>query len=503
MIDPVAAPPQTAPTRAGVARAVSWMGIGHVASQGLFFASLIVLAALLPPRAFGSVATGMVLVNLAGLLVDSGTRGSIIATPELTRADLRGAVALNVGVGLAATVAIAALAGPIVGTFAGGGDAAVIRVLSIGVVVYAVGISPLALMQKGIQFKRFAAVNIFAATASSVAGIAAGLAGAGVWALVVRQLTSMALLSAAAWIAARDLVPPHDAADQRRVRLRQAGWAGFFALALTDFIALNTDFLVVGHLSRATGLGLYSLAFTLAFAPLTQVSWQIGRVLFPAAAATESLETVGRRTLVALRLMGLLLLPFVVPVVVLAPSLVPGVLGDEWKPMVAPFQILLCVGVGHALVGMIGESLSGTGNIGFRARVNAVWAVGMVGALIVLVNLDGIRGAALAHAALFGPFAAAYVVLGARKLGENGRRVLGALAPIALAVAAQALVTVGALNALEALGAAPLPAAAIGTAAGGAVIAALLLRLPSSPLREGRAVFGDAIGGGGSATAAT
>ena len=198
------------------------------------------------------------------------------------------------------------------------------------------------------------------------------------------------------------------AGERRRVSLRQAGWVGFFMLALTDFVALNSDFLVVGHIDEAESLGLYSLAFTLAFAPLTQVSWQVGRVLFPAAAATVDLATVARRTLVSVRMMGLILLPFVPPAIVLAPVVLPGLLGDEWKAMVAPFQILLVVGVGQAMVGMIGESLSGTGNIGWRARVNAVWAAGMVGALILLVSEDGIRGAAWAHAALFVPLALAY-----------------------------------------------------------------------------------------------
>jgi len=311
---------EQAPTRARVARAVSWMAVGHVASQGLWLGSLILLATLVAPSAFGSLATGMVLVNLAGLLVDSGTRGSIIATPHLGRPEVRGAVALNLGVGLAATAAIAALAGPITSTFADGGDPQAIRVLSLGVVFYAAGITPLALLQKNLRFRSFAGANIGAATVSSAVGIAAGLAGAGVWALVARQLASMALLSVFAWVMARRLVPARDPADQgRRFRLRQAGWVGFFLLAFTDFIALNSDFLVVGHIDQATKLGLYSLAFTLAFAPLTQVSWQVGRVLFPAAAATPDMPTVARRTLVSLRMMGLLLLPFVPPTLVLAP----------------------------------------------------------------------------------------------------------------------------------------------------------------------------------------
>jgi O-antigen/teichoic acid export membrane protein len=482
----------TAPSRAHVARAVSWMGIGHVASQGLWLGSLILLAALVEPSAFGSLAAGMVLVNLAGLLVDSGTRGSIIAAPRVGRAELRGAIALNLGAGLAATAAIAALAGPITSAFAEGGDTAAIRVLSLGVVLYAAGIAPLALLQKRLRFRAYAGANIAAATLSSVAGIAAGLAGADVWALVVRQLASMGFLSLFAWVAARDLIP---APGERGLRLRQAGWVGFFLLALTDFVALNSDFLIVGNIDEAVGLGLYALAFTLAFAPLTQVSWQVGRVLFPAAAATGDLETVGRRTLVSARMMGLLLLPWLAPAIALAPTVLPGLLGDEWKPMVAPFQILLVVGVGHAMVGMIGESLSGTGGIGWRARVNAVWAVGMVGALIWLVSVDGIRGAAWAHAVMFVPFAVAYVFVGARRIGLSGRRVLDGLRPLVLPVGAQVALTFGVLWGLETAGIEEGWAAVVGAVAGAGVLALLLWHLPSSALREARTVVAEAVSG--------
>jgi O-antigen/teichoic acid export membrane protein len=480
----------TTPTRGAVARAVSWMGVGYGVSQGLFLGSLLLLAALLPPRDFGSVATGMVLVNLAGLLVDAGTRGSIVAAPSLTRSDVRGALALNLAVGAAATAAIAALAGPIVSAFAQGGDADVIRALAVGVLLYAAGITPLALLQKRLEFKRFATANVVSSAVSALAGIGAVLLGAGVWSLVIRQLVSMGLLSLCAWWLARDLLPAREApAAHRRISLRQPGWTGFFALALTDFVALNADFLVVGNLTEATGLGLYSLAFTLAFAPLTQVSWQVGRVLFPAAAATSDPATVGRRTLVSLRMLALLLLPVAVPVVVLAPTVLPGLFGDEWRPMVAPFQILLVVGVGHALVGMIGESLSGTGRIGWRARVNLVWAVGMVGALLLLVSEDGIRGAAWAHALLFVPFALAYATAGARFLGVSGRAVARALAPVVGPVAVQAGATFGLALGLETAGIGD-GWAGLGGAVVGLLVVAVLLR--RGPLAEARAVVADA-----------
>jgi hypothetical protein len=161
---------------------------------------------------------------------------------------------------------------------------------------------------------------------------------------------------------------------------------------------------------------------------------------------------------------------------------------------VAPFQILLIVGVGHAMLGMIGESLAGTGNIAWRARVNVLWALGMIGALFGLVSADGIRGAAFAHLALFVPLAAAYVGWGARRLRLDWRRVVGALGGIALPIALQAAVTVGVWAALRAADASPAAAEVAGALAGLAVVALALLRLPGSPLREGRDVFAAALG---------
>lgn len=471
------------------------MAVGHAASQGLWLVSLLVLAALLEPTDFGSLATGLTLVNLAGLLVDSGTRGSIIAAPVLDRGDVRRAVVLTTATGLAATAAIAALAGPIVGNVADGGDPGIVRVLSIGVVLYAIGIAPLALLQKRLAFRRFAAVNIASATVSSLIAVGAAVAGAGAWSLVIRQLASMGLLTVFAWIAARDLLPSARVEARSRTSLRTAGWLGFLGLAVTDFVALNADYVIVGHHSAAVGLGLYSLAFTLAFAPLTQVSWQLGRVLFPAAAATADPTTVARRTLVSLRLLALVLMPAAVAAIAIAPPVLPALLGDKWRPMVVPFQILLGVGVGHGLLGMVGESLSGTGGIGLRARINAVWAAGMVAALLVLVNLDGIRGAALAHAALFIPFAAAYVVLGGRRLGITPRALMQAVVPVALPVAAQALVTVGLLEGLDAAGAADGLRAAVAVVAGLVVAGCLLALPPGSPLREARTLVAEARAG--------
>ena len=275
---------------------------------------------------------------------------------------------------------------------------------------------------------------------------------------------------------ARHLIPPHTSGSEGSTwqRLAQRGAVGFVLFSLTDLVVFNADYLVVGHFASTAELGLYSVAFTIAFAPVTQISAQLGLVLFPAAAASDP-DAMRRRTIVGVRLGGLVLLPIVPIALVMAPVVVPAFLGERWRGCVEPLQILLVVGVAHALVNIIGESLSGTGNIDFRARVNVVWMIGMIGALIVLVQADGINGAALARLLLYVPVTVAYCVWGMRRLGAAPRDLGRALVSVCGPVGLQAIVT---LSASTILGSSSLPAgvrafiaASLGVAAFGGVIA--------------------------------
>jgi len=428
---------------------MSWVGAGHVVGQSFWFGSLLVLAALLSPGAFGTVAVGLLMVTAATRLMGSGTRGSMILAPRLTRAHVTTALTVNVATGLALGSAIVVASVPMAHTFAHGADPLVLAVLGASVALYAPSIVPLTLLEKQLQFKRRASVQASAATTAAIVSIAAGLLGAGVWSLVIRQVVFQALLATLGWVAARPLIPPRvsDPDAPRFVRLKRQGAMAFVLFSLTDFVVFNADYLTVGHFTDTTQLGLYSLGYTLAFAPVSQFSVQLGSVLFPAAAASDA-ETIRRRTIRGVRLSCLVLFPLIPVAFVLAPVVIPAVLGARWEGMVVPFQILLAVGVAHAVVNVIGESLSGTGHIDFRAWINVVWMLAMIGALVVLVQADGIRGAALAHLILYVPVALAYGFWGMRLLGAKAGQLGGALGAVGGMIALQAVVTIAVVASL-------------------------------------------------------
>ncbi|MCW3056396.1 MAG: Lipopolysaccharide biosynthesis protein WzxC [Solirubrobacterales bacterium] len=474
-----------------VVRGISWVGGGHVISQLAWFGSLFVIAAMVHPRAFGSVTIAMVMIQVAWLVVGSGTRGSMVVSPTFTRGQLWYAVAVNVASGLAMGLIVLFLGASVIHVFAPGANTLVLRILAFSVAIYGMSIVPLALLQKNLQFKRHAAANAGAAGLASVIAVIAALMGAGVWALVGRQILFQALLAGFAWRWARALLPAPSAERTSRLRAlaRPEGAAWFFGLALISFVALNIDYVIVGHFTDVARLGLYSLAFTIAFAPMTQFAWQIGKVLFPAAARTEQLDVVGTRSGKAVRLTAALLFPLVPPAVALAPILLPDVLGPAWRPMVLPCQILLVAGIAHAVLAIIREFMLGSGSVAFCVRVEGVWLIGMAGGLYAGVRLGGITGAAIAHAALVVPLIAVYVIWGARRIGSSAsqlwRALQGVLGPVAVEAAVIALM----LGLARATGAG-LAASSVAAAVTGFGTAILLMwRADPSPLAQGRSLL--------------
>ncbi len=476
---------------------MSWVGGGQVISQLAWFGSLFLIAGLVQPRAFGSVTIAMVMIQVAWLVVGSGTRGSFVVSRSITRGQLWYASGVNVASGLAIGLLVMLMGARVIHILAPGANTLVLQILAFSVAIYGVSIVPLALLQKELYFKHHAAANAGAAALSSVIAVVAALMGAGVWALVGRQILFQALLAGFAWVWARRLLPAPSAVGRtgRRALARPEGAAWFFGLALIAFAALNVDYIIVGRFTDVAQLGLYSLAFTIAFAPMTQFAWQIGKVLFPTAARTEELGILATRSGKAVRLTAAMLFPFVPPAIVLAPILLPGLLGPAWRPMVVPCQILLVAGIAHAVLAIIREFMLGSGSVRFCVRVDAVWLLGMTVGLYCGVRLAGIEGAAIAHVVLVLPLAAAYGIWGTRRIGSGPRQLWRALHGVIGPVAAEAAVTVLTLGLARTAGASADVAAAAAVATGLSTVLALMWRADPSPLALGRSMLATARAG--------
>jgi O-antigen/teichoic acid export membrane protein len=482
------APAARSTSRAVVARGVSWIAAGHVVRQLAWFGSLLLVATLVAPRAFGSVAAAMVVVQVAWLVVNSGTRGALVVGRTVTAEQVRRAMGVNLATGTVIACAAILLSSSVLPIVVPGADPMVLQALGTTIMLNGLSIVPLALLQRELRFRQHAAANAGAALGASVGCAVAAMAGAGVWALVIRQVLFQLLLAGLAWRAVQPLLPglPRVGGSARRDPL--AKW--FFATTAIGFATLNVDNVIVGHFTSVRELGLYSLAFTIAFAPMTQFAWQVGTVLQPAAARTTSLDVLGARVCTAVRAASLVLLPAAVPAIALAPAVLPGLIGARWAPMVAPFQLLVLAGIAQGILAIVRQFLVASGSVRFCALVDGGCLLATVGGLLALVRLDGIVGAALAHVAVAGGLLAVYGVLGARRLGSRGGELWAFVRGIVVPVMVQGVVTALWFVALEHAGARGVAAAPAATAVGLLALVVALFAAGTSPLREIRSLFG-------------
>ena len=99
-------------------RGFVWAFTGSAGQAVLQIAATIVLARLLTPQEFGSVAAALLVVGLAQLLTQVGVSAALVQRRELTDDDVSAAFAFSVLVALVLAVALA-LCAPVLGPLVG------------------------------------------------------------------------------------------------------------------------------------------------------------------------------------------------------------------------------------------------------------------------------------------------------------------------------------------------------------------------------------------------
>ena len=168
----------TAPAslHAVLTRGMSWIGASHVVRQVTWFGSLLFVATRVSPQAFGSVTAAMVVIQVAWLVVNSGTRGALVVSETVTIEQVRRALTRNLVSGTAIACGAMLLSNSLLPALVPGADPLVLATLAFTIMLNGLSIVPLALLQRELRFKPHAAANAGAALGASAACVAAALA---------------------------------------------------------------------------------------------------------------------------------------------------------------------------------------------------------------------------------------------------------------------------------------------------------------------------------------
>jgi len=380
--------------RLKVLTALSWTATTRFVGQLFSWIITIVVIRLLSPSDYGLMAMAVFSLSFFYLVNTFGLDAVLVQRrdlDEITRRQVFGILILfNIFVFLLLFLA----AVPIADFFREPRLAAIIRVLSLQFIVLVFETLPRAQLEREIDLKSVAIVDLVTMMSGSITTLALAFAGFGVWALVGGSLATVSTRTVGL-----NFVAPCWCWPSFSLRgMRQSMSFGGFVTVDRGlwFLFQETDKFIGGKLLGKELLGFYAVASHLASLPITKVTDLINAVAFPAfARAQDDLKEVGFYLLKAVRVMSIVVFPIFLGMSSVAPEIVELFLGDKWRNASLPLQILSLVMPLRMISNLLPPVLWGVGQPQVSAMNYLIAAVAMPVAFYVGVGW-GLTGLALA-----------------------------------------------------------------------------------------------------------
>ncbi len=373
-----------------------WSVIQQLGGQVTTMAVFLALAALLPPSDFGLVGMAGAWLAVLNAFGDTGFGAAVIQREQLRKEHLSSTFGINIAVGAALTVLGVALSWPAAAYFRTPALQPVMAILSLGFLVRAFGLTQMALAQRELRFRELAVRDLVASVGGGCTGVGLALAGYGVWSLVVMTLVNAVLGTVMLWQLAH--WRPGGFEISRRAALEMWPYSSrMLGFSLLKALGQNTDRLIIGPLLGVHALGLYTLASRTVIFPVTTLVGALGAYVFPRVARLQA-DRPAVRALYRAVLIAILnvLLPALAALMVLAPTVLPFLLGERWRGAVPIVQVLVGAALAQALIAPVGQLMKGLGQPGWLI----LWSIGftLLTAVALWVGTAwGLTGASVAY----------------------------------------------------------------------------------------------------------
>lgn len=304
----------------------------------IFFVGNIFLARILAPQVFGIYAIVSFVVQFFSTFGDVGVGAALIQKKgELTREELSTTFWLQqmlVCVVVIIVVLTAPLATKIYPTLPPVG-VWLIRAMAVSFLFSSLKTIPAILMERNIDFKRIAWVDITENLAFQAVAISCSLMGLEVWSFVIAAVTR-ALLGSVIIYALSPWRPTFQYRFETVKSLVRFGLP-YQGNGILAFVKDAVTPLFVGAYAGAAAVGYVNWAKNFAFAPLI-ISETFGRVAFPAfSKLQDNKELLSRTVARSIRMMTLLMFPITAVMIALGPEITHVVFTDKWMPGIWAF----------------------------------------------------------------------------------------------------------------------------------------------------------------------
>ena len=371
-----------------------WRFAERCGAQGVTLIVSIVLARLLDPKVYGTVALITVFTSVLQKFVDCGFGTALIQKKDADDLDFSSVFFFNIFSCLLIYTLLFFSAPAIAKFYDDEALTELIRVMSLMIVISGVKNVQQAYVSRTLQFKRFFYATLGGTVGAAVVGIWMAYKGMGVWALVVQQLFNAAVDTTILWFTVK-WRPRRMFSFERLKTLFDFGWK-LLVSGVIDTVSTKLSDLIIGKMYSSSELAYFNKGAQFPEIIAINVNSSIDSVLLPVMSSQqESVTAVREMTRKAIRISSYIMWPVMMGLAACAEPLVRFILTDKWLPCV-PFLRIACISYATYPI--------------HTANLNAIKAIGRSDLFLILEIIKSVLGIVLLAATMnFGVF---YMALG-------------------------------------------------------------------------------------------
>lgn len=375
---------------------VRWTASARIIQQLIQFGVIILLMRLLTPEAFGLIGMIIVITGFVGIFSDAGFGAALIQKKEIDERHRSSVFWVNVLIGTLLTLIIG-ISAPLVASFYN--EPALIdltRFIALQFFISSLNTVQRSILQREMDFHKLTVAQISTQVISGGIAVTLALLGFGVWSLAWQSLISVGADVVLIWKLSS--WRPKFIYEGKAVRDLLKFSSNLLGFNIINYWARNADDLLIGRFVGSAGLGIYTRAYSMMLLPISQVTYVLSQVMFPALSRIQDdKERVKRIYLQANRIIGLVSMPMMCGLFVVAEPFVISLFGEKWAEVIPVLQILCFVGIKQPLESTTGWIFQSQNKTDIQFRWNII--VSTVTILAFIIGLKwGVIGVATAYA---------------------------------------------------------------------------------------------------------
>ena len=297
----------------------------------VLFSSLIllILARLIAVEDFGIIGMATVFVLFFNTIQNIGFDSSIIYSKTFKENHLLSLLILNVIVGFFIYL-VGFFLSPFLSSFYDNKEIELIfKVLILTVLLSSIGIVSKGYLQKKLDFKKLAIVEIIAITIAGILAIVLATRNYGYWSLIVQQLVTVGLTSLGLLLITFKSIFKESFFSFKIISEHLKFGYNVFIFNVLNFFAQQLDVLVIGKLLGEKQVGIYLLAFNLILKPVSLLVQIFNKTIYPILTKVKS-SLIRESYIKFTYSFFFFLAPLIIFSVSISQILIPELLTNKW-----------------------------------------------------------------------------------------------------------------------------------------------------------------------------